>query len=184
MGLMSRSPRRRPKPHMIPATPVTAMPQTAPVHATEAGRSRDALSANARQFVIDDGNEFMTIPVASINFRIPPTYAPTHGAATRRVGPTATPTAVAIPARIRHRPARKPEGHGRGGVMIQSIRELENSKVKLRTLEEEYEAARKEPADDEEVREAELQSLKELINQFKEEIARYEAHIGTRVEPE
>jgi hypothetical protein len=42
------------------------------------------------------------------------------------------------------------------GIMIQSTRELENSKEKLRILEEEYEAARQELADDEEVREAEL----------------------------
>jgi hypothetical protein len=64
--------------------------------------------------------------------------------------------------------------------MIQNIRELEKSKEKLRILEQEYEAAQQEPADDEEVREAELQSLKELINQFKEEIAGYEAHASTR----
>jgi len=72
--------------------------------------------------------------------------------------------------------------------MIQSIRELENSKKKLRMLEKEYEAARQDPrqdpADDEEVREAELQSLRELINQFKEEIARYEAHVRTDVKPQ
>ena len=68
--------------------------------------------------------------------------------------------------------------------MIQNTRELEKSKEKLRILEEEYEVARQEPADDEEVREAELQSLKELINQFKEEIARYEAHASTRANHE
>jgi hypothetical protein len=68
--------------------------------------------------------------------------------------------------------------------MIQSIRELENSREKLRILEQQYEAARHEPCDDEEVREAELQSLRELINQFKEEIARYEAHTSTRAKPE
>ena len=62
--------------------------------------------------------------------------------------------------------------------MIQSIRELENSRTKLRILEEQYRVARQEPADHEEVREAELQSLRELINQFKEEIARYEAHVA------
>jgi len=68
--------------------------------------------------------------------------------------------------------------------MIQSIRELENSREKLRILEEQYEAARQQPVDEEEVREAELQSLKALINQLKEEIARYEAHVPTRVKPE
>jgi len=67
--------------------------------------------------------------------------------------------------------------------MIQSVRELENSKKKLRALEREYDIARQEPADDE-VREAELQSLKELINQFKEEIARFEARVPTRAKPE
>ncbi len=60
--------------------------------------------------------------------------------------------------------------------MIESIRELENAREKLRVLEEGYEEACQEPADDEEVREAELQSLKQLINEFKEEIARFEAH--------
>jgi len=60
--------------------------------------------------------------------------------------------------------------------MIQSTRELENSREKLRTLEDEYEAARRDSAGDADAREAELQSLRELINQFKQEIARYEAH--------
>jgi hypothetical protein len=61
--------------------------------------------------------------------------------------------------------------------MIQNIRELENTREKLRILEEGYEEARQEPSDDEEVRETELQSLKQLINEFKEEIARCECHV-------
>jgi hypothetical protein len=60
--------------------------------------------------------------------------------------------------------------------MIRSIRALESSGRKLRVLEEEYEAASREPGDDE-VRQAELESLKGLINQFKEEIVRFEAHM-------
>lgn len=66
--------------------------------------------------------------------------------------------------------------------MIQSARELQNSKEKLRLLEKEYEAARRETGGDAEVREAELRSLKELINQFKEEIARYEARLTKTAE--
>ena len=62
--------------------------------------------------------------------------------------------------------------------MIQSARELENSREKLRILEKEYEAAGQELGDNEEAKEAELQSLRGLINQFKEEIARYEARLA------
>lgn len=65
--------------------------------------------------------------------------------------------------------------------MIQDIRELENTREKLRILEEEYEEACREPCDDEEVREAELQSLKQLINEFKEEIIRFECQTGLPV---
>jgi hypothetical protein len=61
--------------------------------------------------------------------------------------------------------------------MIRSIRELENSKKKLQILEQQYEAARQDVDDDEELREIELRSLKGLINQFKEEIVRFEAHM-------
>jgi hypothetical protein len=68
--------------------------------------------------------------------------------------------------------------------MIESIRELENAREKLRVLEEGYKEASQEPCDDEEVREAELQSLKQLINEFKEEVARFDAHIGNRTRSE
>jgi hypothetical protein len=56
---------------------------------------------------------------------------------------------------------------------LRNERELENTKRKLRLLEESYEEAR---ADDVHLREVEMESLKRLINQLKEEIARYEAH--------
>ncbi len=46
---------------------------------------------------------------------------------------------------------------------------------KLRELEEGYEEARAD-TEDEHLRELELESLRRLINQLKEEIARYEAH--------
>jgi hypothetical protein len=53
---------------------------------------------------------------------------------------------------------------------------LVNTEEKLRLLEEMYEEARREPDDDEHLREVELESLKHLINQLKEEIALYKIH--------
>ena len=51
---------------------------------------------------------------------------------------------------------------------------LAATREKLRRLEALYEADRHETGGDEELREAEMESLKRLINQLKEEIARYE----------
>jgi hypothetical protein len=66
-------------------------------------------------------------------------------------------------------------------VTLKSDRELTNTKRKLHLLEEAYEEAR---ADTEDVhlRELEMESLMRLINQLKEEIARYEAHLPLRRE--
>ena len=61
-----------------------------------------------------------------------------------------------------------------------SDQELANTRRKLRLLEESYEEARTETDEDEHLRELEMESLKRLINQFKEEIARYKAHQPTR----
>lgn len=58
---------------------------------------------------------------------------------------------------------------------LQSEREVENTRAKLRMLEESYAEACAETDGDEDLREAELQSLMRLINQLKEEIARYNA---------
>ncbi len=63
---------------------------------------------------------------------------------------------------------------------LRSDRELANTRRKLRLMEEGYEEARTETDEDEHLRELEMESLKRLINQFKEEIARYEAHQPTR----
>ena len=52
--------------------------------------------------------------------------------------------------------------------------ELINTRTKLVRLESRYEALRKEASEDEELREVTLRSLKRYINQFREEIARYE----------
>jgi hypothetical protein len=54
--------------------------------------------------------------------------------------------------------------------------ELANTRAKLAELEARYEELRNEAVEDEHVRQVTLRSLKRYINQFKEEIARYEAH--------
>lgn len=68
--------------------------------------------------------------------------------------------------------------------MIESIRELENARRKLEFLERQYEAASRDVDDDEELREIELESLRGLINQFKEEIARFESHMPASAKSE
>ena len=59
---------------------------------------------------------------------------------------------------------------------LQSQRELDATRDKLHMLEEHYEANRREQGGDEHVREVSMRSLKRLINQLKEEIARFESH--------
>ncbi len=63
---------------------------------------------------------------------------------------------------------------------LQSHRQLEATREKLRLLEERYEANMREPGGDEHVRELSMRSLKRLINQLKEEIARFESHGSVR----
>lgn len=58
--------------------------------------------------------------------------------------------------------------------------ELANTRAKLRRLEARYEQLRNDSSEDERVRELTMRSLKATINQFKEEIARYEAHQPAR----
>lgn len=62
---------------------------------------------------------------------------------------------------------------------LRSDRELANTKRKLRLLEQGYEESRAD-TEDEHLRELEMESLSRLINQLKEEIARYEAHQPAR----
>jgi hypothetical protein len=59
-------------------------------------------------------------------------------------------------------------------VTIEGLQQCENTRAKLLELEQLYERKRQEPGD-EHVRELTLRSLKKRINQFKEEIARFEA---------
>jgi hypothetical protein len=60
--------------------------------------------------------------------------------------------------------------------MLRNEREVQNTRRKLERLEALYRAHEEETGGDEELREASMESLKRTINQFKEEIARYEAH--------
>jgi hypothetical protein len=58
--------------------------------------------------------------------------------------------------------------------------ELADTKAKLARLEAPYAEVREDTSEDSHVRELTLYSLKRHINQFKEEIACYEAHQRTR----
>jgi hypothetical protein len=60
---------------------------------------------------------------------------------------------------------------------LKSTRQLENTREKLRMLQEEYGATQAETGGDEYVRQLTLRSLKRLINQLTEEIVRFEAHM-------
>jgi hypothetical protein len=60
---------------------------------------------------------------------------------------------------------------------IQSRRELENTRAKLKDMEQLYEEIRQKPAENEHVRELTLRSLKKRINQFKEEIVWFECRV-------
>ncbi len=64
---------------------------------------------------------------------------------------------------------------------LHSQRELNLTREKLHLLEERYEANQQDKSGDEHVRELTMRSLKRLINQLKEEIARFESHrsLGT-----
>jgi len=65
-------------------------------------------------------------------------------------------------------------------VTLRNEIELGNTRQKLRELEDRYEELRSDSAEDARVRELTLFSLKRLINQLKEEIARYQAHQPVR----
>jgi ribosomal protein S6 len=58
---------------------------------------------------------------------------------------------------------------------IDSRRELEVTQAKLKLLEERLAALKQEPAENRRVRDWSMRSLKQTINQMKEEIARFES---------
>jgi len=65
-------------------------------------------------------------------------------------------------------------------VSLRSEREVQNTRRKLERLEALYAAHEAATGGDEELREMTMESLKRTINQFKEEIARYQAHHAVR----
>ena len=67
---------------------------------------------------------------------------------------------------------------------LQGHRELEATREKLRLLEERYEANKREQGGDEHVRELSMRSLKRLINQLKEEIARFQSRSSVKTDDE
>ena len=58
---------------------------------------------------------------------------------------------------------------------LKSRRELENTRVKLERLESRYRHLQSQTGGDEELREWTLESQRRSINDFREEIARFEA---------
>ena len=62
--------------------------------------------------------------------------------------------------------------------MIENRRQLENTRIKLRELEDLYASKAREASDDH-VGALTLRSLRKRINQFKEEIARFESHANS-----
>jgi len=58
--------------------------------------------------------------------------------------------------------------------------QLANTRNKLGILEDMYQRARDDANEDPHIRELTMRSIKATINQFKEEIARYEAHQPAR----
>lgn len=63
---------------------------------------------------------------------------------------------------------------------LRNPRELANTQKKLVLLQEQYDALSADPSQTEPVRDLGLRSLKRLINQLKEEIARYETRQQVR----
>ena len=63
---------------------------------------------------------------------------------------------------------------------LKNQRELDNTREKLRVMESMYAEASAETDGDAEVHDAELESLQRMINQLKEEIARYESRCAVR----
>jgi hypothetical protein len=59
---------------------------------------------------------------------------------------------------------------------LTSEHQVVNTRAKLARVEGRYEMLRNATDGNQRVRELSMRSLKRLINQFKEEIARYEAH--------
>jgi hypothetical protein len=66
---------------------------------------------------------------------------------------------------------------------IENRRQLENTKAKLQELEQLYTKIQQGQADGKHVQELTLRSLKKRINQFKEEITRFQARVSSAAPP-
>jgi septation ring formation regulator EzrA len=64
---------------------------------------------------------------------------------------------------------------------IDNRRQLENTRTKLQELEQLFIKTQQDPAPNNHVRELTLRSLKKRINQFKEEITRFEARASSGI---
>ncbi len=64
---------------------------------------------------------------------------------------------------------------------LESNRELEATREKLRLLEQHYHELLRKPTDNEHLRELTLRSVRKFMNQLQEEIARFEGRAITRV---
>jgi hypothetical protein len=62
---------------------------------------------------------------------------------------------------------------------IENRRQFENTRMKLQELESLYTKTQQGPATSAHVRELTLRSLRKRINQFKEEITRFEARVSS-----
>jgi hypothetical protein len=69
---------------------------------------------------------------------------------------------------------------GQGSMSIQSTRQLENTRRKLQMLESRLQELDAEPVVNPRTRELTKRSLKKLVNQLKEEIARFESRAAAR----
>lgn len=63
---------------------------------------------------------------------------------------------------------------------LQSTREVEVTREKLRMLQDRYDAVQRKRSGDAHIRELTLRSLKRLINQLTEEITRFESRAAIR----
>jgi hypothetical protein len=63
---------------------------------------------------------------------------------------------------------------------LKDEREAEVTREKLRSLEARYQAVKQDPGEDAHIQELTLRSLKRMINQMTEEIARFEAHESSK----
>ncbi len=63
---------------------------------------------------------------------------------------------------------------------LENWRQVDNTRKKLRLLQEQYEKIQQTPADDQRLRDLTLQSMKTFMNQLQEEIMVFECHASVQ----